>query len=202
MFSGIVEALGEVTHLEPQGPGMRLVIRAADIKDDVAIGDSVAVNGCCLTVVKQNVSGWHFDAGAETLSRTNLGQLSVGSRVNLERSLAVGSRLGGHFVTGHVDFVATLDQRDDEGDWSKFWIAVPGNWTRHMASKGSITVDGVSLTLVDVEANRFSIALIPHTLEVTTLGKLDLGGQVNIETDVLAKYVERLLFGTDNATDA
>ncbi len=198
MFSGIVEVLGEVAHLEPQGPGVRLVIRAAEINDDVAIGDSVAVNGCCLTVVNQNDSGWHFDAGAETLSRTNLGRLSVGSHVNLERSIAVGSRLGGHFVTGHVDFVATLDQRDDEGDWSKFWIAVPRNWTRHMASKGSITVDGVSLTLVDVEPNRFSIALIPHTLELTTLGKLELGGQVNVETDVLAKYVERLLLTTDN----
>ena len=162
MFSGIVEALGEVTQLEPQGPGVRLVIRVAEIKDDVAIGDSVAVNGCCLTVVKQDDSGWHFDAGSETLSRTNLGKLSIGSRVNIERSLAVGSRLGGHFVTGHVDFVATLDQRDDEGDWSKFWIAVPGNWTRHMASKGSVTIDGVSMTLVDVEPNRFSIALIPQ----------------------------------------
>jgi riboflavin synthase len=127
--------------------------------------------------------------------------LAVGSRVNLERSLEVGSRLGGHFVTGHVDCVGTLAQRDDEGDWSTFWIAVPENWTRHMASKGSVTVDGVSLTLVDVEADRFSIALIPHTLDVTTLGKLGLGGFVNIETDVLAKYVERLLFAASDPID-
>jgi riboflavin synthase len=201
MFSGIVEALGEVSQWEPRGPGVRLAIRATEITDDVAIGDSVAVNGCCLTVVEKNGSGWHFDAGAETLSRTNLGRLSLGSPVNLERSLVVGSRLGGHFVTGHVDCVGTLDQRDDEGDWSMFWIAVPGNWTRHMASKGSVTLDGVSLTLVDIEPNRFSIALIPHTLEVTTLGKLKLGGHINIETDVLAKYVERLLLTTDNVND-
>ncbi len=201
MFSGIVEALGEVTGLESRGPGVRLVVRAPEINESVAIGDSVAINGCCLTVVQHDENGWHFDAGAETLSRTNLGRLSVGSRVNLERSLEVGSRLGGHFVTGHVDCVGTLDRRDDEGDWSTFWIAVPANWTRHMASKGSVTVDGVSLTLVDVEADRFSIALIPHTLEVTTLGKLGLGGYVNIETDVLAKYVERLLFTASDPTD-
>ena len=134
-----------------------------------------------------------FDAGEETLSRTNLGQLVSGSRVNLERSFAIGSRLGGHFVTGHVDCVGTLDARHDEGDWSKFWIRVPGTWTRHMAAKASVTMDGVSLTLVDVEQNRFSVALIPHTLEVTTLGKRQAGNSVNVETDLLAKYVQQQL---------
>ena len=194
MFTGIVEALGTVAGLHPQGPGMRLVVDATGIQEGIGIGDSISVNGCCLTVVKieKERGSWHFDAGEETLSRTNLGQLAAGSRVNLERSLAIGSRLGGHFVTGHVDCVGTLDARHDEGDWSKFWIRVPGTWTRHMAAKASVTMDGVSLTLVDVEQNRFSVALIPHTLEVTTLGMLGINGQVNLETDVLAKYIERL----------
>ena len=193
MFTGIVEAMGEVAGLHPLAPGVRLVIDAPGIRDGVALGDSISVNGCCLTIVKiEDNRYWHFDAGEETLSRTNLGQLAVGSRVNLERSLAVGSRMGGHFVTGHIDCVGQLDKRIDEGDWSKFWFGVPGTWTRHMAPKASVTVDGVSLTLVDVEQNRFSIALIPHTLDVTTLGKLAVGGQVNLETDVLAKYIERL----------
>ena len=198
MFTGIVEALGTVASLQTQGPGVRLVVDAPSIQEGVGIGDSIAINGCCLTVVEiEPERGCHFDAGEETLSRTNLGQLAVGSRVNLERSLVVGSRLGGHFVTGHVDCVGTLDQRHDEEDWSQFWINVPGTWTRHMASKASVTVDGVSLTLVDVEPHRFSVALIPHTLEVTTLGKLAIGGPVNLETDVLAKYIERLsTFGT------
>ena len=204
MFTGIVEAYGEVKAIEPQGPGMRIVISAPEIAQGVGLGDSICVNGCCLTVVKIDDgadSGWHFDAGEETLSRTNLGKLSVGSRVNLERSLAVGDRMGGHFVTGHIDCVGSLDERHDEGDWSKFWIKVPGTWTRHMAAKGSVTVDGVSLTLVDVEGERFSLALIPHTLSVTTLGKLNIGDPVNIETDVLAKYVERLTTFDDAKLD-
>ena len=206
MFTGIVEAYGKVTAIEPQGPGIRLAIRAPEINTGVRIGDSICLNGCCLTVVQiaaasvlssdptpSNSAGdWHFDAGAETLSRTNLGKLVVGSRVNLERSLAVGDRMGGHFVTGHIDCVGKLVERHDEGEWSKFWIKVPGSWTRHMAPKGSVTVDGVSLTLVDVEPQRFSLALIPHTLNVTTLGALSPGDPVNIETDVLAKYIERL----------
>lgn len=199
MFTGIVEALGEIREVRSEGPGVRLVLNVASFQDTIGIGDSVSVNGCCLTAVGIDGPELHFDAGEETLSRTNLGKLSPGDRVNLERSLAVGTRMGGHFVTGHIDCVGTLDERSDEGDWSKFWIKVPGTWTRQMAAKGSVTVDGVSLTLVDVERNRFSLALIPHTLDVTTLGKLDIGGPVNIETDVLAKYVERLTcFGGDS----
>ncbi len=212
MFTGIVEGCGTVVAVQPQGPGVRLVLQAPEIRDQIQIGDSVSVSGCCLTVVQietddsdasdagppesrrsQHVGQrWHFDAGEETLRCTNLGRLAVGSRVNLERSLAVGDRMGGHFVTGHVDFVGTLLQRDDDADWSTFWIRVPDTWTRQMAAKGSVTVDGVSLTLVDVEQDRFSLALIPHTLDVTTLGKLAIGDPVNVETDVLAKYVERL----------
>ena len=195
MFAGIVERLGSVSQLISDPPGVRLVIDAAEVAHGAKIGDSVSINGCCLTVVTVEGSLLGFDAGAETLSRTNLGRFESGSRVNLERSLEIGDRLGGHFVTGHVDAVGTLDERQDEKDWSTFYFKVPKQLTRQMAGKGSVAVDGCSLTLVDVEADRFSIALIPHTLKVTTLGWLELGDPVNIETDVLAKYVEKQLHG-------
>ncbi|MBP89285.1 MAG: riboflavin synthase [Planctomycetaceae bacterium] len=193
MFTGLVEALGEVVAVESQPPGVRLVMRNGSIAKDAAIGDSIAVNGCCLTIVILDEETFGFDAGEETLSRTNLGRLAKGSRANLERSLQFGDRLGGHLVTGHIDAMGTLDERRDDADWSYFWFRVPRQLTRQMASKGSVTVDGVSLTLVDVEDERFSVALIPHTLQVTTLGGLAIGGGVNIETDLLAKYVERQL---------
>lgn len=193
MFTGLVEMLATVAEVIDDPPGKRLVIAAPDIAATAAIGDSIAINGCCLTVVAVDRDNLSFEAGSETLSRTNLGECHSGSLVNLERSLRVGDRLGGHYVTGHIDAVGKLDRRDDDGQWSTFWFKVPENLTRQMASKGSIAVDGVSLTLVDVEKDRFSIALIPHTLSVTTLGKLNDGMRVNLETDLLAKYVERQL---------
>lgn len=193
MFTGLVETLGTITNLEPIGPGVRLSVRSANVAEGTHVGDSVAINGCCLTVVEKVGDVLSFEAGSETLSRTNLGKLVTGSGVNLERSLKVGDRLGGHYVTGHIDAVGTLDARRDEGDWSFLWFQVPQELTRQMASKGSVAVDGVSLTLVEVEQERFSVALIPHTLAVTTLGKLAIGDKVNIETDVLAKYVQRQL---------
>lgn len=195
MFSGIVEFLGTIHHRQELPPGMRLIVRAGPLAAAARIGDSIAVNGCCLTVVEAHVSLQllGFDAGAETLSRTNLGGLVVGSQVNLEQALRVGDPLGGHLVTGHVDQVGKLDERHDEADWSKCWFRVPRKLTRQMASKGSVAVDGVSLTLVDVEDERFSVALIPHTLKSTTLGTRRVGDLVNIETDLLAKYVERQL---------
>ncbi|HZL89985.1 MAG TPA: riboflavin synthase [Pirellulaceae bacterium] len=193
MFTGLVEHVGAVIRLDPIGPGVRLTVRSALVTDKTQVGDSIAINGCCLTVTIVGGDELSFEAGSETLSRTNLGKLCVGSGVNLERSLKVGDRLGGHYVTGHIDALGTLDARRDEGEWSFFWFRVPRELTRQMASKGSIAVDGVSLTLVEVEAERFSVALIPHTLAVTTLEKLAVGGIVNIETDVLAKYVQRQL---------
>ena len=193
MFTGLVESLGTVADVRADPPGRRLVIRAPEVACDVALGASVAVSGCCLTVVAAGDGLLEFEAGAETLSRTALGRLSFGSAVNLERSLRVGSELGGHLVTGHVDGVGTLLERHDEGPWSTMWFEAPNELMCQMASKGSISVDGVSLTLVDVAGNRFSVALIPHTLSVTTLGKLHVGDQVNLETDLLAKYVQRHL---------
>jgi riboflavin synthase len=197
MFTGLVEQLAAVDQLIPAPPGVRLVIRAPLFAQDMQVGASIAVNGCCLTVVDVQAETFGFDAGAETLSRTNLGRLTAGSCVNLERSLRVGDRLGGHFVTGHIDGVGHLEKRVDDKDWSTFWFRVPSGLSRQMASKGSVAVDGVSLTLVDVENDRFSVALIPHTLQVTTLGPLRVGDPVNLETDVLAKYVEQQLRGGD-----
>jgi riboflavin synthase len=197
MFSGIVETMGSVSELRRVGPGVRLVIHSPQVAAQVGIGGSVAINGCCLTVVDGDDQRMEFDAGEETLSRTNLGRLETGSRVNLERSLRIGDELGGHFVTGHIDAVGTLDERIDDEDWSKFWFKMPALLGKQMASKGSVAVDGVSLTLVDVEPDRFSVALIPHTLRVTTLGPLRKGDPVNLETDVLAKYVEKQLAFAD-----
>ena len=193
MFTGLVETLGTILEVRAEPPGVRLFVKAAEIAKEAALGDSIAINGCCLTIVAIDKDTLAFEAGSETLSRTNLGRLASGSCVNLERSLKVGDRLGGHFVTGHIDALGTLDERRDEGAWSFYWFRVPSALTRQMAGKGSVAVDGVSLTLVDVEPERFSVALIPHTLSVTTLGKLQLGDVVNIETDLLAKYVEQQL---------
>ncbi|MCA9241463.1 MAG: riboflavin synthase [Planctomycetales bacterium] len=192
MFTGLVQGMAEVAGIEPEGPGVRLTIRQAELAAACGPGASVALNGCCLTVVAVEQDRLSFQAGAETLSRTNLGLLQAGDRVNYESSLRAGDPLGGHFVTGHIDALATVDQRLDDAEWSTFWFRVPRELTRQMASKGSVAVDGISLTLVDVEAERFSVALIPHTLEVTTLGGRKPGDQVNIETDVLAKYVQRV----------
>ena len=192
MFSGIVEALGVVAAIHQEPPGCRLIVREPKIAADTKVADSICVNGCCLTVVEREGDTFGFQAGPETLARTNLGELQPGSRVNLERALAVGGRLGGHFVSGHIDGVGTLHARQDHGEWSTFWFALPRKLSAQMASKGSIAVDGVSLTIVESEPDRFSVALIPYTLAVTTLGLLAAGGKVNLETDILAKYVQRL----------
>jgi riboflavin synthase len=192
MFTGLVQSLGSVVKLLSEPPGKRLVVRPAGEIGTACVGDSVAINGCCLTVVETSHGDWAFEAGPETLRRTNLGELAEGSLVNLERSLAVGDFLGGHFVTGHIDAVGTVTRRDDEGAWTTMWFRYPAVLAAQLASKGSIAVDGVSLTLVDVEADEFSVALIPHTLQVTTLGRRQVGDRVNLESDLLAKYVQRL----------
>ncbi len=193
MFTGLVEEKGIVQSIERVGSGSVLVIRASVVDLDTKIGDSIAINGCCLTVVKIEGDRLSFEAGSETLSRTNLGQLTAGSFVNLERSLMVGQRMGGHYVSGHIDATATVIERNDDGEWAEFWFQVPASLTKQMASKGSVAVDGISLTLVSVEEDRFSVALIPHTLSVTTLGDRGVGDTVNIETDLLAKYVQQQL---------
>jgi riboflavin synthase len=157
------------------------------------MGESVAVNGCCLTVVAMSGESFEAQAGPETLLRTNLGSKRPGDRINLERSLRLSDRLGGHFVQGHVDATASLLERRPEGEWDFLAFRIEPEWTALMVPKGSIAVDGVSLTLVDVGTDSFSIMLIPHTLAVTTLGLLKPGDRVNIETDMLAKHVRKLL---------
>ena len=193
MFTGLVEALGTVRRLESDGAGRWLDVEAPGLGGSLVLGESVAVNGCCLTVVAQDERSCRFQVGPETLSRTNLGELRPGDRVNLERSLRVGDRLGGHLVQGHIDGVGRIDQRVPQGDWVTMWFRCAPALTAQMVSKGSIAVDGISLTLVDVEAERFSVALIPHTLSVTTLGFKGPGVAVNLETDLLAKYVQKCL---------
>jgi riboflavin synthase len=193
MFSGIVEALGRIAEIRSEPPGCTLVVEEPKIAAETKVADSISVNGCCLTVVETDNRTMAFQAGPETLSRTNLGDLKVGSAVNLERALAVGDRLGGHFVSGHIDGRGELIERIDHGDWSDYWFSVPRAQAREMASKGSIAIDGVSLTIVASEPDRFSVALIPFTLSVTTLGSMKVGDKVNLETDILAKYVQRFI---------
>src|SRR3954466_13886638 len=164
MFTGLVQSLAEVTDVIAEPPGVRLIIDCGELARSATIGDSIAINGCCLTVVAVNDGRLSFQAGAETLSRTNLGELESGSRVNIETSLRTGDLIGGHYVTGHIDAVGTLEIRQDDADWCTMWFRAPAPQLAQMASKGSVAIDGVSLTLVDVEKDRFSVALIPHTL--------------------------------------
>ncbi len=176
------------------------MIEAAAFAADLALGESVAVNGCCLTVTAHDAETCRFEAGPETLRRTNLGDLRNGDRVNLERSLRVGDRLGGHIVQGHIDGVGRIERILSDGAWVMIWFACPPELSAQMVSKGSVAVDGVSLTLVDVEDGRFSVALIPHTLAHTTLGFKRPGDPVNLETDLLAKYVQKCLSGRKDFT--
>lgn len=193
MFTGLVEALGRVERTDEEGSGCRLMIRWPGLGAPPAIGESVAVNGCCLTAVAAEPERFTVQAGPETLLRTNLGEKRAGDPVNLERPLRVGDRLGGHFVQGHIDTTARLRERRHEGQWEFLAFAIEPAWTPLMVAKGSIAVDGVSLTLVDVAADGFSVMLIPHTLAVTTLGTLRPGDRVNVETDILAKHVRKLM---------
>lgn len=193
MFTGLVEVLGRIERVVDENPGKRLLLVWPGLDSALAIGESIAVNGCCLTVVASEGEQFEVQAGPETLLRTNLVDRQAGDRVNLERSLRVGDRLGGHFVQGHIDTTAVLLERRQEGEWEFLAFTLDPSWTRLLVSKGSIAVDGVSLTLVDIWPDGFSVMLIPHTLAVTTLGLLKPGDRVNIETDILAKHVAKLL---------
>jgi riboflavin synthase len=202
MFTGLIEALGQVETVQPAGAGQRLTLSAPSLVgvEGTRVGDSVAINGACLTVVAISGVRLSFEAGPETLRRTNLGELRPkADRVNLERALRLGDRLGGHLVQGHVDGIGHIAQRQRQGhgqdEWELFWFSCPAALAEQMVPKGSVAVDGVSLTVVDVTADGFSVALIPHTLAVTTLGFKRPGASVNLETDLLAKYVWKCLRG-------
>ncbi|MFD9424144.1 MULTISPECIES: riboflavin synthase [unclassified Streptomyces] len=193
MFTGIVEELGEVTAVEKLDDASRFRLRGPVVTEGAKHGDSIAVNGVCLTVVDLGEDEFTADVMAETLDRSSLGALTTGSRVNLERPMALGGRLGGHIVQGHVDGTGRIVERRISENWEIVKVSLPAELARYVVEKGSITVDGVSLTVVDAGPDHFTISLIPTTLALTTLGIKQPGDPVNLEVDVIAKYVERLL---------
>lgn len=201
MFTGIVEELGQVVAIEDLGDASRFRLRGPVVTEGAKHGDSIAVNGVCLTVVDFGGGEFTADVMAETLDRSSLGALAVGSKVNLERPMALGGRLGGHLVQGHVDGKGTIVERKLSDNWEIVKISLPADLSRYVVEKGSITVDGISLTVVDAGSDYFTVSLIPTTLALTTLGIKQAGDPVNLEVDVLAKYVERLL-GADRAEAA
>jgi riboflavin synthase len=193
MFTGIVEELGEVAGLADLGDSVRLTLRGPVVVDGAGHGDSIAVNGVCLNVVESGTDTFTADVMRETLDRSCLGALAVGDPVNLERPMRLDGRLGGHLVQGHVDGTGTIESRDRSEHWEVVRVSLPADLTRYVVHKGSITVDGVSLTVASVDDRSFTVSLIPTTLAVTTLGRKQVGDPVNLEVDVVAKYVERLL---------
>jgi riboflavin synthase len=193
MFTGIVEEMGAVTAMEKTLAGTRLTILASTVLGDLKIGDSVSVNGTCLTVVTKDERNFSVEVSPETLSVTTLGHLTAGAPVNLERAMKLNERIGGHLVAGHVDGVGTIRNRHQEGNAIFFTIEAPHELLRYCVVKGSATVDGISLTINDVTDKGFSVAIIPHTAKVTTLGLKQPGDTVNLESDLIGKYVERLL---------
>jgi len=197
MFTGLVETTATVASVANRGNGVRLSVKPAS-SFDLQLGDSVSVNGVCLTVTKYDPE-ISFDVSPETLKSTNLGELKVSARVNLERALRLSDRLGGHIVTGHVDGVGIIKEKRKTGDYTLFRFDAPLEILKYTVKKGSITVDGISLTVVDLDARSFQVAIIPHTLEVTNLGDKGVGDRVNLEADIMGKYVEKLLgrAGTD-----
>ena len=195
MFSGIVEELAKVLELDKRDGLLRLVLESKLNQSDTQLGDSICVSGVCLTVVANQSGQLAFDVSAETLRRSSLGELAVGDFVNLERSLALGDRLHGHFVFGHVDAVTELISSAPDGESYRLEFALPPELARFVAPKGSVTLAGVSLTIGEVSSNSFSVYIVPHTWNVTSLGKLEVGAKVNLEIDMLARYVERQLRG-------
>jgi riboflavin synthase len=194
MFTGIVQAVGTVVALTPRGGDVELLVDTADLGlGDAALGDSISVGGACLTATRLDGTRFAADVSNETLAKTTLGRLAPGSRVNLEKALKAGVALGGHYVTGHVDGVGRVVATHDDGRSWRVTFEVPADLARYVAPKGSVTIEGVSLTVNEVEGARFGVNLIPHTRQVTTLGLLRDGDPVNVEIDIIARYVERLL---------
>jgi riboflavin synthase len=193
MFTGIVEELGTVGAAELQSDALRLTLLATTVLDGTDLGDSIAVNGCCLTVAERSETTWTADVMAATLARTSLGSLTTGDRVNLERAATIGSRLGGHLVQGHVDGVGHVVRREPGEHWDVVTVSMPDVLAPFLVDQGSITVDGVSLTVVEADRDGFTVSLIPETLRRTTLGVRVPGDPVNLEVDVIGKYVARQL---------
>jgi riboflavin synthase len=193
VFTCIIEELGLVQTIEDQGDAVRLTVRGPLVTTDAALGDSISVDGCCLTVASRDGETFTADVMRETLDRSSLGALAPGDPVNLERPMRLDGRLGGHLVQGHVDGTGAIESRDHSEHWDVVRVSLPAALARYVVPKGSITVDGVSLTVASVDDLSFTVSLIPTTLELTTLGRKPVGDPVNLEVDVVAKYVERLL---------
>lgn len=204
MFTGLIEDCGSISKLTRTGTEARLTVITSLPTDELQIGDSVAVNGACLTVVTKDRSTFTVDMSPETFDRTTFTNRPIGSSVNLERALRVGDRLGGHIVTGHIDTVGIIQSVRQEQNAIIITIEIPGEFSRYLIPKGSVAIDGISLTINDSETGLFSVSIIPHTLSATTLVNCKSGDRVNIETDILGKYVERLLgsLGGKNETSA
>jgi len=202
MFTGIIQAIGTITRIEPKGGDCRLTVAAGKLPfADVKPGDSIAVNGVCLTAVELGERVFAADVSRETLSRTTLGEAKTGTRVNLELALLPTTRLGGHLVSGHVDGVGAVVDKRSEARSVRFTFEAPADLAKYIAEKGSICIDGISLTVNEVNGNRFGVNIVPHTLAETTLGETAVGQRVNLEVDILARYLERLLLG-DRAAES
>ncbi|TCS81368.1 riboflavin synthase [Pectinatus cerevisiiphilus] len=194
MFTGIIEEVGHIAAIKNGTASVRLTIAAEKVLRDVNIGDSIAVNGTCLTVTQYTDKSFSADVMPESVRKTSLSELKTGSLVNLERALQVGARLGGHIVSGHIDGTGKLISKKPEDNAIIVAISAAKDILKYIVKKGSVTVDGISLTVVDVDSSKFSVSLIPHTASITTIGQKSTGASVNIETDILGKYVEKLLF--------
>jgi riboflavin synthase len=200
MFTGIIQAIGTIARTEPKGGDLRLTIDTGKLDlSDVQLGDSIAVNGVCLTAVALPGDGFVADVSRESLSLTTLGDLKTGSAVNLEKALTLAARLGGHLVSGHVDGIGTVIERHDDARSVRFTIKAPAELARYIAHKGSITVDGTSLTVNAVDGARFELNIVPHTLAETVMDRYQAGTRVNLEVDLVARYLERLLLGDQAA---
>ncbi|MGR3303445.1 MAG: riboflavin synthase [Candidatus Scalindua sp.] len=200
MFTGIIEHLGKVKQVKLQADSAIIVVDIGPLSDGVSPGDSIAINGACLTVTQIKDSEVYFDVSTETLSKTAIGKLKISDKVNIERSLKMGDQLGGHFVTGHVDGVGEINKVENEPGQCTVWFSASETLTNMMIKKGSVAIDGISLTIVEIREGLFSVALIPYTLELTTLGFKKVGEKVNLETDMLGKWVKRILTTNDSTT--
>lgn len=203
MFTGIIEDIGTITKLQPKGDDIRLTVNVDKLDmSDVALGDSIATNGVCLTVVDFSDKHYSVDVSPETIKRSGFANYNVGSKVNLEKAMQATSRFGGHIVSGHVDGVGKIVAINPIDRWLEIWIQAPDDLAKYISEKGSITVDGVSLTVNDVDGAKFMLTLIPHTLQETIIGTYEVGSHVNLEVDLIARYLERLMMGDKAATSS
>lgn len=201
MFTGIVEAVGTISAIIPKGEDVTITVDAGELDmSDVHLGDSIATNGVCLTVVQFDQRSYSADLSLETLKRTGFTQYQVGDKVNLEKAMLPSTRFGGHIVSGHIDDVGTIVDRQPVGRAMEYWIDVPSRLSRYIAEKGSVTIDGISLTVNDVRKDSFKITIVPHTSQETTVDSFVVGHKVNLEVDVIARYLERLITGKSEET--